>query len=50
VKAAQQMHGVGKVAARMRPGGFEESVEVRMARATVARDPGELGLGNADRL
>ena len=50
MKAAQQMHGIGEVAAGMRPGRFEQSIEMRMARATVARDAGKLGFGNADRL
>ena len=50
MKAAQQMHGVGEVAAGMAAGGFEQRVEMRMARATLARDAGELRFGNADRL
>ena len=50
MQAAQQVHRVGEVAAGMRPGRFEQGIQVRMARASLARDAGELRFGNADRL
>ena len=50
MKAAQQVHRVGQVAAAVRTGRFEQAVEIGMARATLARDAGKLRFGNADRL
>ena len=50
VKAAQQVHGVGKVAAGVTAGRFEQHVEIGMASAALARDARELGFGNADRM
>ncbi len=50
MEAAQQVDGIGEVAAGMRAGRFEQGVEMRMARASLARDAGELRFGNADRL
>src|SRR4051812_11590636 len=50
VETAQQMHGIGKVASRMRSCRLQQRGEVRMARAPVARDAYEMRLGNADRL
>jgi hypothetical protein len=49
VKAAQEVDGVGDVAARMRAGSFEKRLEMRMAGGPHAGDAGELGRGNADR-
>ena len=56
MKAAQQMHGIGEVAAAMRAGRFEQAVEMRMARATVTRTRASCasatltGLWSTDRL
>jgi hypothetical protein len=50
VEAAQQMHGIGQIASAMGTGRFQKAVQMRVARATVARDAGKLRLGNADRL
>ena len=56
VKAAQQVHRVGKVAAAMRAGRVEQAVEMRMARAAVTRTRASCasatltGLGSTDRL
>jgi hypothetical protein len=49
VKAAEEMDGVGEVAAGMKPRPLDQRKEVRMASASVVRDPRELGCGNADR-
>ena len=50
VKAAQQVYGIGKVAAGVRTGSFEEGLQIGVTRAPVAGDTRQLGLGNADRL
>jgi hypothetical protein len=50
VKAAQQVHGIGKVASGMTARRFEQRVEIRMTRAAFARYPSELCFGNTDRL
>jgi hypothetical protein len=49
MEVAQQVHGIGEVAARMAPRRFEQGIEVRMASGTLARDARELGFGNAER-
>jgi hypothetical protein len=50
VKAAQEVDGVGKVAAGVRAGGFKQAIDVGMARASFARNAGELRFCNTDRL
>ena len=50
VEAAQEMHGIGQIAAGMAAGAVEQCGEMRMARKPLARDTSELGRGNADRL
>jgi hypothetical protein len=50
MQAAQQVHGVCKIAPRMTARGFQQSIEVRMASASFARDTCELRFGNADRI
>jgi hypothetical protein len=49
VKAAQQMDGVGEVAAGMRPGSLDQRLEMRMAHTAIVVDAREMRLGNADR-
>jgi hypothetical protein len=44
------VHRIGKVARRVRPGCFEQRIQVRMARSALTRNAGELRFGNADRL
>jgi hypothetical protein len=50
VETAQKMHRIRKIAAGMAACAIEESSQMRMAGESVARDTGELGRGNADRL
>jgi hypothetical protein len=50
MQAAEQVHGVGKVAAAMRTARAEQTVEVRMASAAFTHNSGKLRFGNADRL
>jgi hypothetical protein len=49
MKAAQQVDCVGKVAANVRSTGFDQGIQVNVARRTFARNAGELGLSDADR-
>ena len=49
MEAAQQVHGVGEVAARVAAGRFEQGIEIRVTSAPLARDARELGFGDADR-
>jgi hypothetical protein len=49
MQAAQQVHRIGQVPRTMRARGFQEGIQVRMARATLTRDAGKLSFGNADR-
>ena len=49
MKAAQQMDGVGHIAAGMPAMSFEQGGKMQMACGSVAGDPGELGSGYADR-
>jgi hypothetical protein len=48
MQAAQQVHRIGKIAAGMSAGSFEQGIEMRMASTAVARDTRELGFGDAD--
>jgi hypothetical protein len=49
VEVAQEMDGVREVAGRVPAGRFEQGIDVRMASAAVARNAGNLSLGDAGR-
>ena len=48
MEAAQQVHGVGEVAAGMAARRFEQRVKIIVASGPFTRDAGELGIGDAD--
>jgi len=47
MEAAKQVHGIGEVAAGMAARRFEKRIEIDMTRGAVARDTGELSIGDA---
>jgi hypothetical protein len=49
MNVAQQVDGVGQVAAGVPAAALQQKGEVGMARAPIARNASELSLGNADR-
>jgi hypothetical protein len=49
VQAAEQVNRICNVPPGVRTGGLEQRQQVRMPRATVGRDSGELDRGNTDR-
>jgi hypothetical protein len=49
MKAAQQMHCIGHIAAGMASGSLQKRGEMGMARGSLARNSSELHRGNADR-
>ena len=47
MEAAKQMHAIGQVAAGMTARRLEQCTQIGMARGAIARDTGELSIGDA---
>jgi hypothetical protein len=50
MKSTQEVYRIREVSAGVRARAFQQGVQIRMARASVSRNTGELRFGNADRV
>jgi hypothetical protein len=50
MEAAQEVHGIREVAARVAPRRLKKRIQIGMSSAALGRDARELGFGNAGRL